>query len=166
MVKLRNLIPTSKLREYTHLKSICQNATRWSSTYAMLRRYLGIHSCLSLWQIDGTTENDGPETKQDDDNWVNYHIACRPSFDYKIVAKGWWCSTACRGSKKNSNASVEEHSTMCCPDHMYLHVLWKTKILNLVSFNANFCQGRRRTWQFRGLTQGTTVRNTTSIDQT
>ncbi|RHY05928.1 hypothetical protein DYB37_012316 [Aphanomyces astaci] len=39
MKKLKNLIPAAKLRRLTPLAVKTRNVTRWSSTYAMLRRY-------------------------------------------------------------------------------------------------------------------------------
>jgi hypothetical protein len=39
MKKMKNIIPSAKLRKVTHLKPKCANATRWSSTYQMLERY-------------------------------------------------------------------------------------------------------------------------------
>ena len=39
MKKLKNIIPAAKLRKLTPLRAKCANATRWSSTYKMLRCY-------------------------------------------------------------------------------------------------------------------------------
>ncbi|RHY91523.1 hypothetical protein DYB35_011310 [Aphanomyces astaci] len=37
-----NLLPAARLRRLTHLTAITRKATRWSSTYAMLKRYIAI----------------------------------------------------------------------------------------------------------------------------
>ncbi len=46
MKKLRNIIPSAKLRKLTHLKPKSANATRWSSTFHMLQRYAEIKTFL------------------------------------------------------------------------------------------------------------------------
>ena len=51
MKKLKNLIPAAKLRKHTLLQPKCSNATRWSSTFEMLKRYKEIQQYLPLLNI-------------------------------------------------------------------------------------------------------------------
>ena len=39
MRKLSYQIPAANLRQFTHLRAVLNNETRWSSTYQMLKRY-------------------------------------------------------------------------------------------------------------------------------
>lgn len=57
MKKLRNLIPSAKLRGLTHLKAKVDNVTRWSSSLEMLLRYQQIRQYLHLIDLDFITEN-------------------------------------------------------------------------------------------------------------
>ena len=47
MTRCRTLINRAKLRRLTHLAPVVRNVTRWSSTYAMTRRYLKLEPFLS-----------------------------------------------------------------------------------------------------------------------
>ncbi len=40
MLRFRNPIPGAKLRKHTDLTAKCSNATQWSSTIEMIRRYV------------------------------------------------------------------------------------------------------------------------------
>lgn len=52
MTKLKQLIPAAKLRSFTHLKAKTKNATRWSSTFAMILRYTQIKEFLPRLEIN------------------------------------------------------------------------------------------------------------------
>jgi hypothetical protein len=52
MTKLKQLIPAAKLRSFTHLKAKTKNATRWSSTFAMIARYTQIKEFLPRLEIN------------------------------------------------------------------------------------------------------------------
>lgn len=52
MKKLSFALAAAKLREYTHLRAKCSNATRWSSTSVMLTRYLEIKEFLPELDIE------------------------------------------------------------------------------------------------------------------
>jgi hypothetical protein len=56
MSKLKNLIPAAKLRKLTHLKAKTRNATRWSSTFEMILRYIKIRDFLPLLEINELDE--------------------------------------------------------------------------------------------------------------
>jgi hypothetical protein len=51
MKKLKNLIPSAKLRKFTALRPKCSNATRWSSTYEMLKRYKELEAYLPMLNV-------------------------------------------------------------------------------------------------------------------
>lgn len=56
MQKLRNLIPSAKLRKVTRLRPKCGNATRWSSTFEMLARYQELKPVRKHAEIDELEE--------------------------------------------------------------------------------------------------------------
>jgi len=66
MKKLKNIIPSAKLRKFTPLKPKCRNVTRWSSTYEMLRRYKRLRRFLPLLNLD-EIEDLLPSSRQDRD---------------------------------------------------------------------------------------------------
>ena len=51
MKKLSFQIPAAKLREFTHLRTKCNNEMRWSSTYNMLTRYKAIREFLPALEV-------------------------------------------------------------------------------------------------------------------
>jgi hypothetical protein len=51
MKKLNNLKNSGKLREYTNLKPLTRNVTRWSSTKTMLIRFLKLHDANILSRL-------------------------------------------------------------------------------------------------------------------
>ena len=52
MKKLKNIIPSAKLRKLTPLRPKCANVTRWSSTYEMLLRYTQLKEFLPSLHLD------------------------------------------------------------------------------------------------------------------
>ncbi len=57
MKKLRNPISAAGLRRYTDLPAKCSNATRWSSTAAMINRYQKIKDYVTELDIEEITDN-------------------------------------------------------------------------------------------------------------
>lgn len=51
MKKLGNLVAQAKLSKFTHLKPVVRNATRWSSTYEMVKRYQELKRFLPELQV-------------------------------------------------------------------------------------------------------------------
>ena len=51
MKKLKNLVPSAKLRKLTPLKPKTRNVTRWSSTHDMLERYLELKQFIPLIKL-------------------------------------------------------------------------------------------------------------------
>ncbi len=57
MKKLKNPIPAAKLRKNTLLRAKCNNATRWSSTAAMLHRFQRIKAFITKLEIPDIDEH-------------------------------------------------------------------------------------------------------------
>lgn len=55
MVKLRNMLPSARLRKHNPLKPLRRNVTRWSSTYAMLRRYQEMKEFVTKLGLEDVT---------------------------------------------------------------------------------------------------------------
>ncbi|RHY17778.1 hypothetical protein DYB32_010473 [Aphanomyces invadans] len=64
MTKLKNLIPAAKLRAFTPLQAVTRNKNRWSSTFAMLERYVAIRGSIGQI-IDRDIQNLALSPRQD-----------------------------------------------------------------------------------------------------
>ncbi len=52
MKKLSYPFPAAKLRDFSHLRAKCSNVTRWSSTAAMLKRFVQLKDFLQKLKMD------------------------------------------------------------------------------------------------------------------